>query len=407
VRELLRDGIPEVFADVGFFESDVWDYSVFEDSGGYRAVGSDFDQSDPSDAGAVLAAAFSDAAVSDTLQVGPGTFDMPTAVTMEENMHVKGAGRRNTDIRFDSNPGHSPAFDFAGGNTSSEQTMEGFVFNETGGATVTVFNLGETTQTLKDMWFGSVDQAVVLDGAVGWDLIDLHSDGVTGFDIEVKGSTRNGYMRNVNTFDGKRGILFTDSGSGIPQEIVMVGCATEDHIEQGFHIAHGTAIASFGHLSRANDEVGMLFSNTASNIAVIGPVVVDNGADTGASDKNRSGIRLDSTRVVVSNPVFSNRSGTQQHHVFFDSNSVDCDVRAPIFRDAAGVSNVGVAAGATRPRWNGVIGGGPLDGVDLSSTTGQWVGDRAIADGTSTAEAGALARWDGSAWQFHDPTGTV
>jgi hypothetical protein len=64
--------------------------------------------------------------------------------------------------------------------------------------------------------------------------------------------------------------------------------------------------------------------------------------------------------------------------------------------------------GATRPRWKGVIGGGPLGGVDLSTTTGQFVGDRAISNGADASSAtGALARWDGSNWQYHNPNGTV
>jgi len=63
----------------------------------------------------------------------------------------------------------------------------------------------------------------------------------------------------------------------------------------------------------------------------------------------------------------------------------------------------------TRLRWNGVIGGGPIGGVDLSSTTGQFDGDLAVADGTSGAAAGAWARWDDTAsnWQYVDPSGTV
>jgi len=85
----------------------------------------------------------------------------------------------------------------------------------------------------------------------------------------------------------------------------------------------------------------------------------------------------------------------------YGANQTDCDIWPTGHRTGA------VSVGGTRPRWFGVIGGGPLGGIDLSNTTGQYVGDRAIADGTSTAAAGALARWDGSGWQYHDPTGTV
>lgn len=68
-----------------------------------------------------------------------------------------------------------------------------------------------------------------------------------------------------------------------------------------------------------------------------------------------------------------------------------------------------IADSGTRARFNGVIGGGPLGGVNLSSTTGQFDGDLAVADGTSAASDGAWARWDDSAsnWQYVDPTGTI
>lgn len=67
------------------------------------------------------------------------------------------------------------------------------------------------------------------------------------------------------------------------------------------------------------------------------------------------------------------------------------------------------ADNGTRTRWNGVISGGPLGGVDLSSATGQFNGDLAVADDTSSATAGAWARWDASAsnWQYADPTDGV
>lgn len=52
---------------------------------------------------------------------------------------------------------------------------------------------------------------------------------------------------------------------------------------------------------------------------------------------------------------------------------------------------------ATRPRWDGVIGGGPIGGVDLSlaGNAGQHQGDTAISDGATPATAkGTLAYWE-------------
>lgn len=62
----------------------------------------------------------------------------------------------------------------------------------------------------------------------------------------------------------------------------------------------------------------------------------------------------------------------------------------------------------TRTRYDGVIGGGPLGGVDLSATTGQFVGDLAVSDGTSDGvSAGDPARWNGSGWEYVNRDGTV
>lgn len=60
---------------------------------------------------------------------------------------------------------------------------------------------------------------------------------------------------------------------------------------------------------------------------------------------------------------------------------------------------------AVRPRWDGVIGGGPLGGVDLSAVEGQYPGDRAMSDG-SVRRRGVVATWVetdlGFAWRPED-----
>lgn len=59
-----------------------------------------------------------------------------------------------------------------------------------------------------------------------------------------------------------------------------------------------------------------------------------------------------------------------------------------------------------RPRWDGVIRGGPLGGQDLTTITGQYVGDKAMSDGTNTT-AYLEAVWTGSAWQPSDGGATI
>jgi hypothetical protein len=85
----------------------------------------------------------------------------------------------------------------------------------------------------------------------------------------------------------------------------------------------------------------------------------------------------------------------------------DLDVRGISWADVDTV--VSGFDSASRPRWNGVIGGGPFGGVDLSVVSGKCEYDVAVADGTSAANTGAWARWDeqNSRWYYVDPTGTI
>jgi hypothetical protein len=82
------------------------------------------------------------------------------------------------------------------------------------------------------------------------------------------------------------------------------------------------------------------------------------------------------------------------------SGATDCDVHtnSHYFNDAT----IPVNDNGTRTRSNGVIGGAGLSGADLSTTTGQYVGDVALDGSTNLT-----ARWTGSAWQPSDGSGTI
>jgi len=88
------------------------------------------------------------------------------------------------------------------------------------------------------------------------------------------------------------------------------------------------------------------------------------------------------------------------------SGAVDCDIWAETHNPPQSI--LGSDSG-TRTRSHGIIGGGPLGGADLSTITGQHEGDRAVADGTSTASKYATAIWDSvnTNWNYIDPTGTI
>jgi hypothetical protein len=118
----------------------------------------------------------------------------------------------------------------------------------------------------------------------------------------------------------------------------------------------------------------------------------------------RDGVRFTAKRgVLIGIDRAQNLNGSMVNDA--EANNADNDIRGLPFTTDGSV--IDIASTGDRTRFNGVIGGGPLAGVDLSSTTGQFDGDLAVADGTSAASAGAWARWDGAAWHYVDPTGTV
>jgi hypothetical protein len=62
-----------------------------------------------------------------------------------------------------------------------------------------------------------------------------------------------------------------------------------------------------------------------------------------------------------------------------------------------------------RTMWNGVLGGGPPGGIDLSSIQASDVGEGDLArmSGACAAPADVLAVFDGSAWVFSSRRGTI
>jgi len=60
-----------------------------------------------------------------------------------------------------------------------------------------------------------------------------------------------------------------------------------------------------------------------------------------------------------------------------------------------------------RTRYNGIIGGGILPAVDISTVTGASVGDRARTSGASAAPKGVIAVFAGTDWIYPDSVGTI
>lgn len=70
-------------------------------------------------------------------------------------------------------------------------------------------------------------------------------------------------------------------------------------------------------------------------------------------------------------------------------------------RSIDNITNQRINSSGTRTRYNGVIGGGPLGGVDLSTIPGLHDGDKALSDGTATGfPAHTQASWDATNTQW-------
>lgn len=98
-----------------------------------------------------------------------------------------------------------------------------------------------------------------------------------------------------------------------------------------------------------------------------------------------------------------NSTPTQTNSVLVETGAADTQISD--VDDTANPS--GIDNNGTRTRYNNVIGGGPLGGVDISTVTGAEVGDIARTAGTSAAGADVLAVYDGTDWVYPTRGGTV
>jgi hypothetical protein len=240
--------------------------------------------------------------------------------------------------------------------------------------------------------------------------------------IEISGISGNALVQNNICIDcGRRNIFAHGNGNttiignycegadelGILGAPVAIGNIVRDSVAAGIDGAviignHVRDCDSVG--IRSNGGESFVFCNTVSEceagIAMFQPndggVVIGNEV----TDNNGRGIFADSANSTIRfNKVRGNDVG-----ILLKQSDADVFRNLVFDSDSTNYKNNGV-----RPRYNGVIGGGVWGGVDLSETEGQFDGDLAVADGTSTAAAGAWARWvEGeSNWQYVDPTGTV
>lgn len=145
------------------------------------------------------------------------------------------------------------------------------------------------------------------------------------------------------------------------------------------------------------------FSDDAAGNRASNPIVAFNelnGSSNAAGNVDR-GIQIDTTDGGY---IVANNFRNLTNYDIFDGGTVT-DLQVAEQADWSSATNKMLGNG-TRSRYLGVIGGGPIGGVDLGTTTGQFVGDEAMSDGT-TGTAYLHARWTGTGWQQSDGSAVI
>lgn len=209
-----------------------------------------------------------------------------------------------------------------------------------------------------------------------------------------------------------------NSGADAPMRVNISDVAVEDK-KWGIRVEDGVRDATVSNISVVNpSDVGIDIRGSATDVRI------DDFTVEGAGGQGIYA-RGSTQRVTFRNGVVKNGdiaggvfggSDILLDNIHFETNQLgdssgaevteagtDTDYRKVSFNATA---NKIAESSPTRPRWEGVIGGGPLSKQDLSTVTGQFQGDRAMSDGTNTTSF-TIAVWTGANWQPSDGGATI
>jgi hypothetical protein len=162
--------------------------------------------------------------------------------------------------------------------------------------------------------------------------------------------------------------------------------------------------------TRANSDSGNLYVDTPDNLVCVGNHYNDFGGvvDGAGCYVYRPGQMMSFGGQTENGMECTNavrvEGGTAKFFGFADQSNADesfqCNGARNLLGQVADFVNctakngAGYYDGFNHPCWNGVQGGGPFKGIDLSSRNGRYEGDRAVAIGETTADKRDLAFWD-------------
>jgi len=299
--------------------------------------------------------------------------------------------------------------------------IENARFEGSGVTSGAALSLGIADDSFFDGGFGAENVYVRDAGDVGVEVVhalkcnfeNIVVDSAGGVGIRVEGAI-SCLFENVHSVLSQSHGIHVVSTSKVSNATEWVSCRTFSNGEGGtgfgWNVESGDGQKFRGCLAESNADSGWRTivnetkydhvwteSNGGRGVFDTGDRAVIEGGHFNSNDtSNNRGIELRGADVAIYGPV-SFSSG----QVINIANTTD----ARLWGVSPGLLSGG---SGTRTRWNGIIGAG-TGGADLSTTTGQFGGDMALADGTSGANAYALAVWDSSnsQWQYYNPSGTV
>lgn len=254
---------------------------------------------------------------------------------------------------------------------------DGFTHGAIGGKNILVRDAADVGVRFRDLAVCRFSDITVED-SVG-DNIEIQSCLLSTFDtIHSRNAGSRGYLVNdsgdtlgqvnTNTFVNCRAV--GASGAGINtaneqvQDNLFVSFTAENNGGNGV-VDSGEGNVWESPWCESNTNRGMILDG--DRITVKQPKITDNNGGGGGTQ----GIRIGGAPGSV---VIGPATGNDQVNV---ASGADCDLRALEPGDL-------FSANASRVRWDGVIGGGPLGGVDLTVVAPSQEGVKAMSDGTAT-----------------------
>jgi len=248
-------------------------------------------------------------------------------------------------------------------------------------------------------------------GTIAGNIVDAESPSTVaaGFEIDSGSQALNicnnvAYRTGGSGFEASHGGYLNNYICNVALETGQNESTGAGHRYDGFHRQQGY-VNILGFAAREVAGHGVHIEDHG-NYAHLSGIFVRRPSTKGSADS--SGIFVDSDATVMGGRSSSAGGGSNpDHNIEVGPNASDVELWGLSSPGDDETANGAVGDAGARTRWDGVIGGGPLGGVDISAVTGASAGDRALTTGASAAGADIIAVFDGADWVYPTRGGTV